>query len=292
MMPLPYITLALLVLGLFVVRSRKIITVLLAAQIFLGFIYEIVNPVGLFAVAAFWGMCALHWRYLSSREWFNTIRVMGIAAIAIGFANHLVPGFHNTRVLEGIVVSPTSMPFTMYLNFDKTIAAVIIAMASGLLWRQTTPFGLKSWRETLKIAGFCIGTLMFLAVVNGYVKFDPKFPESFGLWAFNNLLFICFAEEIIFRGLIQTQLMRLAARCNIPPFIPIVMSALLFAFTLLGHLSVGPLFIGFVTVAGLFYGYAYYRTQRLEAAILVHFLLNLCHFLFFSYPAAVVTIIK
>jgi len=279
MISLPYITLAVLVLGLFVVRSRKITIVFLAAQVFLGFIYEIVTPAGLFAVAAFWGVAALHWRYLSSREWVNAVRILCLAAIAIGFSSHLVPGFHNLRVFEGIVVSPTSMPFTMYLNFDKTIAAVIIAMASGLL----IPFGVKSWRDTLMIAGFCVALLIPMATSSGYVQFDPKFPEAFWLWAFNNLLFVCFAEEVIFRGLIQGYLSQIAARYALSSFIPLVVSALLFGVM---HFHGGPLYIGFATVAGLFYGYAYYRTQRLESAILVHFFLNLCHFLFFSYPAA------
>ena len=70
------------------------------------------------------------------------------------------------------------------------------------------------------------------------------------------------------------------------PFISIFISALLFAVTLPGHRQGGLIFLAFVTLAGLFYGYVYHRTKRLEAAIFVHFLVNLTHFLFFSYPMA------
>ena len=283
---LPYVTLALLVATLFTIRCRKIIAVVLAAQIFLAFIYGIMNSLGLSAVAAFWAICALHWRNLSSKEWLNTVRILLIAAIAIGFANHMIPGFHNMRVFEGILISPHAVPFTMYLNFDKTIAAVILAMTSGLLFKQSGSFGMKAARETVVIFALCISLLVPLAVLSGYVNFEPKFPETFWLWAFNNLLFVCFAEEVIFRGLIQTQLIRMANRCQISPFIPIFISALLFATALPGHFQGGLPLIAFSAFAGLFYGYAYYRTNRLEAAILVHFMVNVCHFLLFSYPMA------
>lgn len=281
---LPYITLALLVAALFTVRSRKIIAVVLAAQIFLAFIYEIINPLGLSAVAAFWAICVLHWRNVSSKEWLNTTWIFLIAAMAIGFASHSIPGFHNIRVFDGILISPHAVPFTMYLNFDKTIAAVILAMASGLLFKQTGSFGMKAARETVVISAFCISLLIPLAILSGYVNFEPKFPETFWLWAFNNLLFVCFAEEVIFRGLIQTHLIQMANRRQISPLIPIFISALLFAVALPGHYHGGPLLMAFATFAGVFYGYAYYRTNRLESAILVHFMVNVCHFLLFSYP--------
>ena len=36
---------------------------------------------------------------------------------------------------------------------------------------------------------------------------------------------------------------------------------------------------------GLGYGWVYLRTERIEASILTHFLLNCIHFVFFTYPA-------
>jgi membrane protease YdiL (CAAX protease family) len=198
----------------------------------------------------------------------------------------MIPGFHNLRLYSGILISPTSMPFTMYLNFDKTMAAVIIAVTSGIFFRQVGSFGRNAWRETFIISALCVSLLIPLAILSGYVQFDPKFPDSFWLWAFNNLCFVCFAEEVIFRGVIQTHLIQLANRWKLSPFIPILISSLLFALALPGHLQGGPLFVGFVTLSGLFYGYAYYKTKRLESAIVVHFIVNLTHFLLFSYPMA------
>ena len=39
-----------------------------------------------------------------------------------------------------------------------------------------------------------------------------------------------------------------------------------------------------VALAGMGYGFAYLKTRRIEAAVLVHFLVNFTHLLFFSYP--------
>jgi len=78
-------------------------------------------------------------------------------------------------------------------------------MASGLFIKQTAPFGIKALRDTVLVAAACIALLIPLAVFSGYVGYEPKFPESFWLWTFNNLYFVCFAEEVIFRGVIQSQ---------------------------------------------------------------------------------------
>lgn len=283
----PYLSLGLLVLGLFVIRSTNLLSFLLALEFVYAFVNGIIEPISLFAMAAFWGICTLHWRNPSKCEGANTFRVFLIVAIAIGFASHMIPGFHNLRLYEGILVSPTSMPFTMYLNFDKTTAAIILAIASGLILRQSGSFfSLKTWRDTLSIGALAVIVLIPVAMFSGYVKYDPKLPEIFSLWAFNNLLFVCFAEEIIFRGIIQNQLAQFLSRWNLHPMLPIFISSVLFAVTLPGHRANGLLFMGFATLAGMFYGYAYHRTKRIESAMLVHFIVNLSHFLLFTYPMA------
>ena len=51
------------------------------------------------------------------------------------------------------------------------------------------------------------------------------------------------------------------------------------------HYQGGLSYVALATVAGIFYGMAYYKSGRLISAIAVHFLLNLTHALFFTYPA-------
>nr|WP_245207581.1 CPBP family glutamic-type intramembrane protease [Rickettsia fournieri] len=38
-------------------------------------------------------------------------------------------------------------------------------------------------------------------------------------------------------------------------------------------------------MCGFFYGYAYYKTDKILCSVIVHFGLNLCHVLLFTYPA-------
>ena len=96
-MLLPYFTLGALVAGLVVLQSRVVLSILLFAQIIFAYLYGIMTPTSLFTVAVFWGICTLHWRNLSSRNWLNILRALLIAVIAIGFASHLIPEFHNFR---------------------------------------------------------------------------------------------------------------------------------------------------------------------------------------------------
>lgn len=283
---LPYGSLAILIIGLFVIRSHKLLTLLLGIPVLVAFTYGVVSPIGLLPIGIFWGLCELHWGNPTTKEWLNFIRLCVLVGMALAFANHLIPGFQNLKVFTDLQISALSSPFTMYLNFDKTIAAAILAVAGGVFLKQTRPFGMSWFIEALKIAILCVALLVPLAVLRGYVALDPKLPEIFWLWAFNNLFFVCFAEEVIFRGIIQNYLVQVAQRYRVSPFIPILVTSLLFGTLLLGHLHGGLSFIGFAGISGLFYGYAYHITKRLEAAILVHFIVNLCHFLLFSYPMA------
>jgi len=50
------------------------------------------------------------------------------------------------------------------------------------------------------------------------------------------------------------------------------------------HFPWGLANVGLAAVAGLFFGYAYWRTARIEAAILLHFIVNAIHLLLFTYP--------
>jgi membrane protease YdiL (CAAX protease family) len=64
-------------------------------------------------------------------------------------------------------------------------------------------------------------------------------------------------------------------------WIAVVVSALLFG---AAHLAGGALYAILACIAGLGYAYAYQRTQRIEAAIIVHIALNAVHFIAFTYP--------
>nr|WP_323811184.1 CPBP family glutamic-type intramembrane protease [Rickettsia conorii] len=45
------------------------------------------------------------------------------------------------------------------------------------------------------------------------------------------------------------------------------------------------IYIALSTICGFFYGSAYNKTDKILCSVIVHFGLNLCHVLLFTYPA-------
>ena len=46
--------------------------------------------------------------------------------LAVAMSNHLVPGFNNLSIFKKIQFSTDSVPFSMYLNFDKICVGLFI----------------------------------------------------------------------------------------------------------------------------------------------------------------------
>jgi membrane protease YdiL (CAAX protease family) len=101
-------------------------------------------------------------------------------------------------------------------------------------------------------------------------------------WALANLFFTCLSEEAGFRGFLQHELARIGRNRALAAALALIFSAVVFG---LAHLGGGWRYALAATVAGLGYGYAYHKTQRIEAAMGVHFCVNALHFLLFTYPA-------
>lgn len=201
--------------------------------------------------------------------------------LAVMMSNHFMPGFNNLPIFQGIQFSLDSTPFTMYLNFDKTLVGLFLLLFY-VRGNQPQKFTWSHFFTAFKVLAILLMLLIPLALVVRYVRIDPKFPELGWLWTLNNLFFVCLAEEGLFRGFIQKGMAKLLPKRKLWPLFSIFVAAVLFG---LAHYRGGLIYVLFATVAGLFYGYAYYKTNRLESAILVHFGFNLVHFLFFSYPA-------
>lgn len=233
----------------------------------------------LLAVAALWGSAALGVREASSRR-SATWRAVAVA-LAIVLALHVVPGFPDPVIAREVRLTSASVAMTLRANFDKGAAALLLLAyfsprPRARDWPRLVGVGVVMGALT---AGLAIG----LVAAFGYVHPDPKWTELALMWIPINLLLTCVFEEMLFRGLLQRWLReRLAGRPRLRP-VPIAVSSLLFG---LAHAGGGPLLIAAATVAGIGYGLAYERTQRIEAAILAHFTLNAAHFFLFTYPYA------
>jgi uncharacterized protein len=209
--------------------------------------------------------------------------IAGITVLFFAFllGAHLIPYFHNLKILSSVYISKDGMPFTMYLNFDKTVVGLcILGLTQQLISNKDA--WISMIKETIPKAIVVIIISIFLAILVGNVRFDPKIPECLWIWSITNLLFVCTAEEGFFRGFIQKNLAVIFSNHQWGKFIALMITSLLYG---LIHFSGGIIYVGLVVVAGVGYGWIYQKTKHIEASILTHFCLNLIHFLFFTYPA-------
>jgi len=202
--------------------------------------------------------------------------VLGLCA---GLFLHVVPGFANPKLLDGVVLGPGALPYTQYLNVDKGLAGLLLL--GGYVpdridrdqgHRRVTDF---VWRFLLLVVA-----VMALSLLLGYVRWDPKRPEWWPMWMGVMLVLTALPEEAAFRGVIHTWL---AERRGDPASVlAIVLGGLAFG---LAHAAGGPLYVAVASVAGIGYGWIYASTRSIGAAILAHAGLNTIHFLLFTYPA-------
>ena len=202
-----------------------------------------------------------------------------VFALALGLL--LLPGFPRTVLVEPVVLSPGAAPYGIGLGFPKVVAGILIL---GLInTARVRSFGelAAALRSAAPVFLLTLAAVMICALVLGYTRFDPKWTTLFLLWAPVNLLFTCLSEEAFFRGFVQHELARAIRRPQLAAAVSISVSAILFG---LSHFGGGWKYVLAGTVAGAGYAWAYHRTQRIEAAMAVHFGVNAVHFLFFTYP--------
>lgn len=159
--------------------------------------------VGLLA-AALLG-CALFYAERGSNSAGRRFGNLAALLIALALGAHLFPGFHNALVLDNVIISDHGAPFSMYLNFDKALAGLLIL---GIMHRRlcTKAQWLVMLKTTVPYA-LLLGSVVLLLVWSvGKVAFDPKLPASSPIWLINNLLFVCMTEEAFFRGFVQKKL--------------------------------------------------------------------------------------
>lgn len=211
----------------------------------------------------------------------RAVRAIGLAIVTVLLGMHALPGFDNPLLLREAVMAPDAAPYTLYFNFDKTLAGVLlIGLGSVVLLRSG-----QEWRQALRLAvpiiAINIAVAMALSQVLGYVRFQPNWNELFWTWAVANLLLTCLSEEAFFRGFIQLELGDALRHRRYGNWVAIAASASLFG---LAHFAGGWRYVLLATLAGAGYAIVFDRTRRIEMAMLAHFALNATHFLLFTYP--------
>jgi len=220
-----------------------------------------------------------HWKSLMIRILSGT----SFFILTILMLLHKVPGIENWMIFKDIQLAPDSIPYSLYFNFDSPFIGISI-----LLFALPLLANFADWKNLIKkiipLAGMTIIALIILSYLLGYIRFNPKIISFFWIWVIHNLFFTCITEEGFFRGFLQNLFCEFFSKVKYGQWIGVAIASVLFG---IAHFAGGPKYIFLATIAGLFYGTTYLKTKRIEASILVHFLLNTTHFLLFSYPALI-----
>lgn len=209
--------------------------------------------------------------------------LFGIATVvSVALYAHLLPGFHNWSIFSKEQLSPDSYPYSLYLNFDKPFIGIFVLAFSLPLFSSREQWG-KLLKVGLPLSVVAIGVMMIMTLSLGIVKWDPKIPTFFFVWAISNLLFVTIPEEAFFRGFVQTELAKCFGNSGIANCFSILITSLFFTLLHLPWVADAP-FLSLVFIASVIYGGIYTFTKSIECSILCHFGLNLTHFLLFSYP--------
>ncbi|MEX3071186.1 lysostaphin resistance A-like protein [Vibrio alginolyticus] len=267
----------LLAIGAAFTRHNKVMLFLLGVTLVSALVVKRIEPVAFITSLVVLG-AAYQLPAITQKQQGKALYLFGWGVVLIWCAVlflHLMPGFNNLKVLDKVVSGSQSLPFSMYLNLDKPLAFFALLFANPKLLGEAKQVDFK------RVLFIVVPLLALLPIASflGALNVELSLPSWWWLFAINNLMITCAAEEALFRGVIQQSLSR---RFNWK--IGLAVASILFGFA---HIAGGGLLVVFATLAGLGYGLVFHVTGRLWCAVLVHFLFNFVHLLFFTYPALV-----
>ncbi len=297
---IPYLCLGLAILACFWPRLPALLPALLTIVACISaLLCDVISVAAIPSLAVIAALVGLHPLLHQRAPRAASIVLALLALVLLALAMHKLPGFHNVLLLDQVQVSRDGIPFTLYANFDKGLAGVVLLLVLWPLsqypqgnWQSqhrgplappatSLRYDQLLWRGFWPLFPLTFLFSELLGVTFGFLTWDPKFPSYTLLFLAVNLWLTCVAEELFFRGLLQTSLQRWLAARGYALWPAAVLVGLLFG---VAHLAGGWPYAVAVTFAGIGYGLMYLRSGRIEVAILGHFALNAVHFLLFSYP--------
>ena len=276
-----YLTLAISLSSFWISTDKRIPLALFSISVVIGLISGGINYLSLASIVVFGTLIYLFYQKNFSAP-IKTLLFFSILTFTVLTFLHKVPGYDNWQAVKEIKLSKNSATLEMWFNFDKPLIAFFL-----LLFAYKPVSRIVQYKEIFNRSFlFLVPLIMVLSIFGaaiGYVVFDPKIP-SFALillWMVKMLFFTVIAEEFFFRFFLQNNLTAIFKKIKHAEIWGLILASLIFG---LFHFSGGWAFVFLAFVSGLVYGGVYLRTKYIESAILLHFLVNLTHFFFFSYP--------
>lgn len=249
-----------------------------AAALLLAQMADLVGTAGLVALFVLVTACRL-----THDTPHGALKGFAIAVLLVtsaGLLAHVVPGFDNPRVLDGVRLGPDAAPYTKYLNVDKGFLGLfLLGLVSHrrAVRRSRVAFGALAWR-------FAIVAIVVMAatVALGFARWDPKLPSWWPLWLWSMAFLTALPEEAVFRHLIQGGLQAWLGPSPRAGVAAVIVSGLVFG---LAHAAGGAPYVALATLAGIGYAWIYMVSGSVAMSIVAHTALNAVHLLCFTYPS-------
>lgn len=266
------------IISIFFIKNQYILIGILLVITTVSFFQNTINIYALAMLITFAGIC--YATFSTTNKTTHFLLLCSTTIMLYYITKHKLPGFTNPIFITPTRVSEASSFYFSFLNVDKILSTLIL-FTTGKFYLKSFKLNRQDVKITLLTTLSCIFTILLPAILVGYIKFDPKVPSILLPWVIHNLFFVCCSEEIIFRMYLQNNIEQMLPQPKASAILSLVIASCLFA---LYHFDSGIVMMALAGITGLFYGYSYQKTNNIIPAILVHFLLNFCHFIFFTYP--------
>jgi uncharacterized protein len=231
------------------------------------------------------GVATLAWFFRKEElsRWIKAGLFLLLVPLAFRVATYEPEGFAYPLLysLAGDVSEPAR--YELSIDFGKGIAGFILLY---LLWpklraNEFVASRLPSVLLLLLAPALIIGVAIPLLGLH----FQPKAIEQIVQFAVVNLLVTCVAEEVFMRFLFQqnlrTAVASLTANRALQECVPLLLVTAIFVAI---HSGISGAAIWLYVLAGFLYGLSYTLSKNILYPITVHFLVNLVHFSFLTYP--------
>lgn len=237
------------------------------------------NAMGLFGVAGL----AWFFRKEDLKRWIKISLFLLLVPLAFWVASYEPEGFTYPLLfsLAGDAGEPAR--YELSVDFAKGIAGFLLL---SLLWPKlhANEYVAGRWlsNSLLLLAPVLI---IGVAIPVLGLQLQPKAIEKILQFAAVNLLITCVAEEVFMRFLFQQNLRNavasFSANRTLQEFIPLLLVTGIFVAI---HSGISGAAIWVYALAGFLYGLSYTLSKNILYPIAIHFLVNLVHFSFLTFP--------
>lgn len=194
-----------------------------------------------------------------------------LGLLALALATHKLPGWHNPQLAEPALIGHGSVAYGLQANFDKGFAGLLLLLA----WPSASTAPRLTLSRSLLLAPLAAALILLTGWGSGLVSPDLKLHPLLPAFLFCNLFLTVIPEQAFFQGLLARALL---LKLPLPAVMALI--ALLFAALHQGP----PLYLLLTALAALAHTLLFGLSGRLLPGIAAHWLMNVGHFILFTYP--------